>query len=179
MANIFFASDHHFLHKNIIVFTRDNGEKLRPFTNLDDMHEYIIEKHNSVVGKKDRVYFLGDVTCDHRRGLHFLDRMNGEKVLIKGNHDTCPITEYCQYFIDIRGSHQLDGILMTHIPVHPGNLTRWPINVHGHLHDTFVPDQYGRPDQRYYNVSLESLVDYTPVSLEQIKAQRRFIFENR
>ena len=80
------------------------------------MNEYMIMQHNRVVGMNDRVYFLGDVAF-HKRDLFMLSRMNGRKVLIKGNHDTLDLKEYLPYFDDIRGSHQFDGIIMTHIPI--------------------------------------------------------------
>lgn len=107
------------------------------------------------------------------KNLYLLDRMNGEKVLIKGNHDKAKLSQYLPYFKDIRGSHQMDGILMTHIPVHPESLARWPISVHGHLHYNRVmyTNRYGNtfPDPRYFNTSMECLEDYTPISLEELK----------
>jgi calcineurin-like phosphoesterase family protein len=93
--------------------------------------------------------------------------MNGGKVLIKGNHDTLKMSQYEQYFKDIRGSHQLAGILMTHIPVHPESLARWGFNVHGHLHSYKV--MLGKvEDKRYLNVSMEQ-INYTPISLEDVR----------
>jgi calcineurin-like phosphoesterase family protein len=158
-----------FAHSNILTFKRDDGSPLRNFTNITEHDEYIIAQHNKVVSKDSKTYFLGDVVFSHKN-LYLLDRMNGEKVLIKGNHDKCKLSQYLPYFKDIRGSHQMDGILMTHIPVHPESLARWGYNIHGHLHYNKVPDQYGRPDKRYLNVSLECLNDYTPLSLEEVLA---------
>jgi calcineurin-like phosphoesterase family protein len=134
------------------------------------MNEYIIERHNSRVKPGDKTYFLGDVVMSHK-WLYLLDRFNGEKVLIKGNHDTAKISQYVPYFKDIRGSHQMEGVIMTHIPIHPESLARWGVNIHGHLHSYRVKDQYGNLDKRYYNVSMECLKDYTPVSLEEIKSE--------
>ena len=95
--------------------------------------------------------------------------MNGEKVLVKGNHDLCKPQQYLQYFKDIRGSHQFDGMILTHIPIHPDSLARWGLNVHGHLHYQVVRLPLSQiPDRRYYNVSMER-INYTPVSLEEVK----------
>lgn len=170
MANIFFASDYHFNHANILNFKKEDGSPLRVFSNITEHDEYLIEQHNKRVNKNDKIYMLGDVTFSHTN-LHLLDRMNGEKVLIKGNHDKCKLSQYLPYFKDIRGSHQFDGVIMTHIPIHPESLARWGINIHGHLHSYRVKDQYGRPDKRYFNVSMECLNDYTPISLEEIKSK--------
>lgn len=170
MANIFFCSDHHFYHQNILTFKRDDGTPLREFQDVNHMNEIIVQRHNERVRPNDKVYFLGDVTMSRNaRGLEILGRMNGEKVLIKGNHDLCKPQQYLEYFKDIRGSHQFDGMILTHIPIHPDSLARWGLNVHGHLHYQVVRLPLSQiPDQRYYNVSMER-INYTPVSLEEVK----------
>lgn len=174
MANIFFASDHHFNHANILTFKRDDGTPLREFVDVDHMNEHIVNCHNSVVRPGDKVYFLGDVTMDRKsRGLEILQRMNGEKILIKGNHDQCKPEAYLRYFKDIRGSHQFEGLIMTHIPIHPESLARWGLNVHGHLHANVVRMPLSQiPDKRYFSVCMER-INYTPISLEEIKKQCR------
>lgn len=169
MANIFFASDHHYNHANILTFKRDDGTPLRDFKSVQHMNEHMISCHNSVVGPKDKVYFLGDVSLGHTAAsLDFLERMNGEKVLIKGNHDLCTANQYLKHFKDIRGSHQFDGMILTHIPIHPESMSRWNLNVHGHLHYHVVRRVSHIPDNRYFNVSMER-INYTPISLEQVK----------
>jgi len=174
MANIFFASDHHFGHTNILTFKRDDGTPLRDFASVEEMDEHIVQCHNSVVRPGDKVYFLGDVAMSKKSSaLHVLARMNGEKVLIKGNHDQCKPWAYLDYFNDIRGSHQFEGLIMTHIPIHPESLARWGLNVHGHLHYNVVKMPLSQiPDKRYFNVSMER-INYTPISLEEIKKQVR------
>jgi calcineurin-like phosphoesterase family protein len=174
MANIFFASDHHFDHANILTFKRDDGTALREFDSVSHMNEHMVNCHNSVVKPGDKVYFLGDVCMDRKsRGLEILARMNGEKVLIKGNHDQCKPADYLRYFKDIRGSHQFEGLIMTHIPIHSESLARWSLNVHGHLHYKVVRMPLSQiPDRRYFNVGMER-INYTPISLEEIKKQCR------
>lgn len=169
MANIFFTSDWHLGHQNILTFNRKDGIRLRDFNSVDEMHEHMISKHNSVVGKSDKVYVLGDVAFTNK-WLHIVDRFNGEKVLIKGNHDNLKLSQYEPYFKDVRGSHQFKGVIMTHIPIHPESLARWGVNIHGHLHSNKVLTAQGSEDLRYLNVSVECLNDYTPISLEEVKA---------
>lgn len=174
MSNIFLVSDHHFHHENILTFKRSDGTPLREFKSVSHMNEHIVNCHNSVVGPKDKVYFLGDVTMSKTAAsLEILARMNGEKVLIKGNHDLCTTNQYLRYFKDIRACHQLDKLILTHIPIHIDSLARWRANVHGHLHYQRVMQSFGTvPDKRYFNVSVEC-INYTPISLEEINKQLR------
>ena len=167
MSNIFLCSDHHLGHANILTFKRDDGTPLRYFSSIEDHDWYIINRHNSVVRPGDKVYFLGDVAISHKF-LYMVGLMNGDKVLIKGNHDTHKLSHYAPYFRDIRAFHQFDGFALSHIPIHPESLGRWGTNIHGHLHYRRVLDG-NKVDTRYFNVSMECLEDYTPISLEQIK----------
>ena len=175
MSCIFLCSDHHFSHANILTFTNADGSKVRDFDSVEQMDETMVENHNRVVSPKDKVYFLGDVAFN-KTNLALVARLNGEKILIKGNHDQEKLTEYQKYFKDVRGSHQFSGLLFTHIPVHPDSLGRWGTNVHGHLHTNQVMLP-GRPasiyssirvDPRYYCVCMEQ-INYTPITLEEAK----------
>lgn len=179
MANIFFASDHHFGHANILTFKNQDGTPLREFTDVDHMNETMVQRHNLVVSPSDKVYFLGDVVMSRKTSaLEILGRLNGEKILIKGNHDQCNAEAYLKYFKDIRGSHQFEGLIMTHIPIHPESLARWGLNIHGHLHNNVVKREVSQiPDLRYFNVSVER-INYTPISLEEVKRNVR-VFNSR
>lgn len=171
MANIFFASDHHLHHNNIITFLKADGTNLRAFSNIDEHDEHIIDRHNSVVSKGDKTYFLGD-TVFSQKYLYLLDRMNGEKVLIKGNHDKLKLSQYQPFFKDVRGSHQMDGLIMSHIPIHPESLARWGTCIHGHTHYNNVKLANGGLDNRYFCVCLEQpRINYTPISLEELKLE--------
>lgn len=171
MANIFFASDHHFGHANILNFKREDGSPLRVFKDVDHMNEYMVMQHNRRVRPGDKVYFLGDVTmARNAKSLEILGRMNGEKILIKGNHDLAKAEQYLQYFKDIRVYHQFDGMILSHIPIHPESLGRWGVNIHGHTHANRVLLGLSKiPDKRYFCVCMEQLDDYTPISLEEVK----------
>ena len=167
----------------MMKFTRNDGSPLRVFQDATHMNEYMIMQHNRVVGIKDKVYFLGDLAMS-KKFLPLLHRMNGEKVLIRGNHDLETANVYMTYFKDVRGVHQLDGMLLSHIPVHPESLSRWKINVHGHLHANrvMIPNPYSEHgdkmiDPRYVSVCMEQLDDYTPVSLEELKKANKSALE--
>lgn len=192
MSNIWLISDTHFGHTGVCRFMRADGvTKLRPWDDPEEMNEALIDNWNRVVGKNDRVYHLGDVVIARRQLNLVLPRLNGRKVLIKGNHDIFPLKDYLPHFDDIRGSHKLDNFVLTHIPVHADSLARWcDGNIHGHLHSNYVmrevrcqeyaPPPYDpRPfdvvrsmiDDRYINVCVEN-IDYTPINFEEIKARR-------
>ena len=174
MSNIFLCSDHHFGHANILTFLDADGNKVRNFNSVEEMDERMVENHNLVVMPKDKVYFLGDVAFN-KANLAIVARLNGEKVLIKGNHDQEKLSEYQKYFKDGRGSHQFSGLLFTHIPVHVDSLSRWIANVHGHLHTNEVMlrgfgNKPVEPDPRYFSVCMERIA-YIPISLEEAKKQ--------
>jgi calcineurin-like phosphoesterase family protein len=181
MSNIFLISDTHFSHKGIVKFLRSDGiTKERPWDNIEEMDEALVKNWNSVVRPEDKVYHLGDVVIN-RSALPILNRLNGEKVLIKGNHDVFRANEYLAYFKDIRGSHKLHDYVLTHIPIHPMSIERWNGNFHGHLHSKRVMAANGFPeytningkylesddiDPRYFCVSVEC-INYTPISLDE------------
>lgn len=165
MPNVFLISDTHFGHTGVTKFLRDDGTKVRPWDNCDEMDAVLIENWNNTVSKKDTVYHLGDVVMN-RRCLNTLYKLNGEKILIRGNHDAFRLEEFSKFFKDICGSHVLSGLLLTHIPIHPDSLYRYTANVHGHLHEKRVLLN-GEIDPRYYNVSVEH-IDYKPISLESL-----------
>jgi calcineurin-like phosphoesterase family protein len=165
----FVTSDLHLGHTKILDFLAPDGSPLRPFSSLEEMHETLIERWNKLVNPKDRIYILGDVAIP-RSGLRLLGRFNGSKVLVRGNHDIFSLKDYLPYFHDIRGAFFREGLIYTHIPVHPCNLSgRYVGNVHGHLHSHLVYTDDGQVDKRYFNSCLERN-SFTPVPLEKIQA---------
>ena len=78
---IYFTSDTHFGHARIIELCA------RPFANVDEMNEALIQKWNAVVGPDDVVYHLGDFFMGPKETVLLRKRLNGKIVLIKGNHD--------------------------------------------------------------------------------------------
>lgn len=173
MANVFVISDTHFGHTNICRFLRDDGTKLRPWDDVSEMDKVLIDNWNKTVGPKDKVYHLGDVYIN-RKAQHILHHLNGDKVLIKGNHDIFALENYLPYFRDIRAYHVLDKMILSHIPVYAEGLIRFKGNVHGHLHAHLVLDNSGQPDVRYKSVCVEH-TNYTPVELSVLQEYFRNI----
>lgn len=167
MANIFLISDTHFSHNGVCVFTEADGvTKIRPWTDPAEMDEELVKRWNSVVKPNDKVYHLGDVVIK-QKALPIMHRLNGDKVLIRGNHDIFDDKEYNKYFRSLRAYHVLDGMLMSHIPIHTESMGRFKCNIHGHLHSGQVMLD-GKPDPRYFNVSVER-IDFTPIAFEDLK----------
>lgn len=79
---VFFTSDTHFKHANIIKFCE------RPFGSIEEMNEALIANWNRVVGKDDFVFHLGDFCFGGSEAWNsILDRLNGKIYLVLGNHD--------------------------------------------------------------------------------------------
>jgi len=167
MKEIFLVSDTHFSHMGVCKFTRRDGvTKLRPWDSPEEMDEAMVEKWNSVVKPYDKVYHLGDVVMKVKH-LDIMRRLNGDKVLIRGNHDIYDMKDYAKYFRDIRGCHVLDGMIMSHIPLHPESMGRFGCNIHGHTHANSV--MLGEEiDPRYFCVCVEQ-TDFAPISYDVVK----------
>ena len=174
MPSVFLVSDTHFGHAGVCRFTHpdDATVKLRPWDNADEMDEEMIRRWNDRVRPTDKVYHLGDVVIN-RKALKTLHRLNGDKVLIRGNHDIFPDVEYREYFRELRADHVMNGMILSHIPIHPESLGRFGVNIHGHLHASRVKmapvGKYGIPviDPRYHCVCVEQ-TDFTPILFEDV-----------
>lgn len=178
MPSVYLIADPHFGHANICKFHNYDGTKTRPWDNVDEMDEEMVKRWNDTVKPVDKVYMLGDIAIN-RKSLAILDRLNGDKVLIKGNHDIFKLTDYTKYFRDIRAYHVMNGCILSHIPVHKDSIARFSCNIHGHLHNNRVRKPRGVNvktgeilysndiDPDYFCVSVEQ-IDYTPILFEEV-----------
>lgn len=175
MSSVFLIADTHFFHKKILEFERE----ARPFSNTEEMNEAIVDRWNSVVGKRDTVWHLGDVCFGHVENLNIMARLRGTKNLILGNHDQYGVQHYIKHFAKIEAAKNYDGFLWSHVPIHPSQFYRFKGNMHGHLHskrvlkEVLVETGIGMlpesvVDERYINVSCEQN-NLTPKAWEDIK----------
>jgi len=182
MSKTWLYADPHFYHQGVCRFLRYDGSPLRPWDDAQEMSEKMIQWYNELVQPDDRVYILGDVAMNRKALEKSIPRLLGRKILVKGNHDTDKLSYYSQYFDDIRAYVVKKGFIMSHIPIHPGSLSRWSLNLHGHLHSNEVrigtnfTDDYNTDvskypiDKRYKCVSVEH-TDYRPIDLDVILKQ--------
>ena len=167
MPSVFLYSDPHFSHEGMCRFFRADGvTKVRPWDNAAEMDEFRIERFNDTVGPRDKVYFLGDVVINRKALDAVMPRLNGDKVLIRGNHDIFKLGDYTKYFRDIRAYHVMNGMILSHIPLHPESLSRFGTNIHGHLHEKRVMVD-GGIDPRYQCVCVEQ-TDWAPILFEDV-----------
>lgn len=172
MPSVFLVSDTHFGHAGVCRFTCDDGvTKIRPWTDPDEMDEAMVKAWNERVKPTDKVYHLGDVVIN-RKALNILHRLNGDKVLIRGNHDIFKDEDYRQHFRELRAYHVMNGMILSHIPLHPESLGRFGVNIHGHTHQRRVmkDNGYGGQvvDTRYHCVCVEQTPDFAPILFEDV-----------
>jgi calcineurin-like phosphoesterase family protein len=129
MSIVRFIADLHLSHANMA--------KRRGFSSIEEHDEHIIAQWNSVVHKRDITYILGDVTMEKSSPYPLLDRLNGLKHIVLGNHDRRQdVPHLLQYVESVGGMIQYKGIILTHCPIHPSELEyRFNKNIHGHIHD--------------------------------------------
>ena len=176
MPSVFLVSDTHFGHAGVCRFTDSNtGEKIRPWTDPNEMDEEMVKRWNETVRPNDKVYHLGDVVIN-RKALSIMHRLNGDKVLIRGNHDIFRDDEYRVFFRELRAYHVMNGMILSHIPIHPESLGRFGVNIHGHLHTgrVMIRKRWGNSahydeviDPRYHCVCVEQ-TDFRPILFEDV-----------
>lgn len=134
-----YISDLHFGHKNILKF--DN----RPFDDLEEMEIALVENWNGVVRPNDTTYILGDFCWSSKDAewTRLLDKLNGSKVLIRGNHDIKNMSPYLKSkFADVKDYKEVTDcgkrVIMSHYPMllHKAAYNPDCIMLCGHVHMT-------------------------------------------
>jgi calcineurin-like phosphoesterase family protein len=132
MNNVFFTSDLHLGHENILT----HCSKTRIFKSIEEHDNYIIENWNNLIPRKSLTYIIGDFAFkNHRKYFH---RLNGKKILIKGNHDEMGQEDY-RLFSEVHNlltrkfNHRL--ITMCHYCLHSWQgMMHNALHLHGHSH---------------------------------------------
>jgi len=156
MKNIFYTSDTHFFHNNIIKYCPNSRGQ---FNNVEEMNEAIIAAWNDKVTDHDIVYHLGDVSFSNiENTAKILSRLKGKINLIPGNHDKTRLTvntnistvlpQYCE----IKAGKQF--FILCHYPILSWNGQSYgAIHLHGHTHGTLA---------KYHNNALDVGIDARP-----------------
>ena len=155
MPNVYFISDLHFGHDRITSFRPDFGS-------CSEEHDSIlIDRINSKVGKRDKLYILGDIAFN-KRGVEQFKRIQSRHVeAIWGNH--CDIKRLAPLVEKWHAFKEYKEFWLSHCPIHPNEL-RGRVNIHGHVHNKTIDDE------RYISVCVEACNGY-PLSIDEIRAK--------
>lgn len=181
---VFFSSDQHFWHRNVLRFCQ------RPFTDIKEMGETLIENWNRVVSPGDIVFTLGDLFWfeNTRDIVKILNKLNGEIHIVPGNHDTehmfsrvndpritvhdSVVTVYLRNWFEDSPQKPLE-LYLTHVPA-----MTWPHrgqpNVYhffGHIHSGPRCENAMDSDLPLWPTMYDVGVDnneYTPIELGEI-----------
>lgn len=192
LSRIFYIADTHFGHKNIIAFDH------RPFRSVQEMNETMIKEWNKRVSFWDKVYILGDFSwLPPTESVAILNRLQGAKFLIKGNHDVRWLNGSSKKLLagmwDYKEIRDRDvRVFLSHYPNPLFRAHRYPmaVSLYGHVHKTkeydFVKDTILRakndPDIKSkghcYNVGcMLDYMDYGPRTLDEILLAHQFSME--
>ena len=167
----FFTSDTHYYHNNIIRYCK------RPYKNVGQMNEDLIDRWNRRVKPEDEIYHLGDVAMGSNADLvnNILSRLNGTKYLIRGNHDRKLVDRISKSFEWVKDYYELkvqdddmdlkQFIVLFHYPMETWNHSHhgsW--HLHGHCHGTLPSGDH----QARLDVGVD-VHDMAPISYEEVK----------
>lgn len=166
---IYYISDTHFSHENIIKICN------RPYSSVEEMNNDLIYKWNNKVKPDDIVYFLGDFA--HKSSLdeafNIMKQLNGKKYYIRGNHDkdnflirckSAKLIESIDDYKVINDNNRM--VVLFHYPIED-----WDGQYHGsyhlfgHIHNN--THNFYRAFPKRFNVSVE-VVGYEPRTLDEL-----------
>lgn len=171
---VFFISDTHFGHKKCLTLGKG-----RPFETIEEMEETIIKNWNEKVKPEDTVYVLGDFCWGFnvKRTKSLVNTLNGQKILVYGNHDRLDAHYKSMSWMDIVPYQEiwLDGkcIILSHYP-----FAEWKyayngsVHLHGHTHNSFNFASLPLPhnNKQILDVGVDS-IGYCPISWEEVKVK--------
>ena len=175
---MFFTSDSHFHHENIIKYCR------RPFKNVEENDAELIRRWNEKVPEDGIVFHLGDVGFGNPQTINeILNQLNGTIYLVIGNHDWRSIVKnhswrFREMTQQINMKIGKQHIILNHYPMlcfagaWRGIDATWQL--FGHVHTSPYTDD-GLDQQRLkmlfttqYDVGVDNN-DFTPVSYNEVK----------
>jgi calcineurin-like phosphoesterase family protein len=161
--NVFFTSDTHFYHENILKYCN------RPFSSVDEMNEKLIKNWNSVVGKNDIVWHLGDFCFGRKENIsEILPKLNGKINLVMGNHDHQKVKFYYDVGFNRVYDRQvlINGFyILSHAPLQFLNDNCPFFNIYGHVHDSPMYNTWSKCGC----CACVERHDYKPISWKEIQ----------
>jgi len=136
MSDTFITADEHYGHRNIIKYCN------RPFANVDEMRETIIERHNKKVPNSSNylTIHVGDMfwnTLALGEALDILGRLNGRHAFVFGNHDDLIekyLTDFGYQFDWMVGENKASGCRLLHYDKHEITLCHYAMTVWSKSH---------------------------------------------
>lgn len=168
MSGSYHTSDWHLGHRNISKFRERDGVHSE-----EESSRMILDNYRETIGKRDTVWFHGDIIFDAKY-LQVVADLPGNKKLILGNHDTekkrkITMSDLIEVFDSVDALVKHRGTWLSHAPIHADEL-RGAINIHGHCH------YYNIDDERYINVCVEQ-TGYYPIRRERILERNEYFQE--
>lgn len=174
MSQVRFIGCLHFNHESVA--------KWRDFENSFYHDELLISHWNRTVHKKDLTYILGDVTMEKSNDYYQLDRLNGRKIVVLGNHDLWQdVPKLLNYVDGVAGMIDYKGFALTHAPIHISEIGQYKGNIHAHIHhnnkladfdvnlkyDDIENNPVINTKNRYFCVDAK-LIDFKPKTIEEL-----------
>lgn len=197
------TSDTHFFHEGLLGMS---DFAPRPFSTVAEMNQVIIDHWNQRVQSTDTVYHLGDIALyftkpavkSNEAVFELLSRLNGNLVLIKGNHDSRDLFKYlAKHNFQVNGKPKFEfhdvGVLikfdhrqyyMTHYPMMLG-IAPQIINLHGHIHHYSVSAKENinvgidTPEAGYLNYKIPFGTPFSLDDIEMMVQQKAIDFAKR
>ncbi len=177
MNKVFFTSDNHFGHENILKKFCPNTRQGR---DVEEMNRLMIAQWQSQVEPSDTVYMLGDVFfCQEEKALNILNQLPGQKVLVYGNHDKviknsprikskfASIQDYLE--LKVCGTN----VILFHFPMYEWNrMHHGSYHLYGHIHSRYGEQEHPAIKGRCMDVGIDSrpLSDMTLWSWDEVNA---------
>jgi calcineurin-like phosphoesterase family protein len=180
---LFFTSDTHFGHKNIIAYCD------RPFDTVEEMDEVMINRWNDTVPEDGLVFHLGDVAMKQDLAMKALAKLNGTVVLIKGNHDRTrlvyDVNEHAFRLLNWKEGYRMLEIIdlkvedpdigdpgsrlaLFHYPMGAWNYKfHGSVQLFGHVHSVPGRACYHIPTPKQYDIGVDNN-DFYPVSYTDV-----------
>lgn len=161
--DIWFISDTHFFHKNIIEYCD------RPFDSVKEMNEALVTNWNECVKPHDLIYHTGDVSFGKAEETSdLLALLNGEKHLIRGNHDKGREKGWRDHWRTVNDFKEIkwadQKIVLCHYALRVWNRSHYGSwHVYGHSHGELDDD----PHALSWDVGVDNN-DFKPVSFDQL-----------
>ena len=166
MSKIYFTSDLHLGHKNILKLSN------RPFGEIEHHDDTLIDNYNSIISNEDTCYILGDICWNqsYETYKNLFNRLNGKKVVVLGNHDNKQALIRCKkegLILDVCECKTIQigktRVFLSHYPYREWNgFYNGVYSVYGHTHGNIDDCK----QSTYIGVDCW---EYEPVSWDEVK----------